>query len=325
MSTRVRAVPAILIVVIAFAVAAIPAMAGSEGHFDRTLTVTGSTDIYVQTGSGSVTVRRGELGKVEIHGTIRASGWPRVSDIDARIHDLETNPPIDQDGNTIHVGRMEERERHISISYELVVPAETKLRAESGSGDESIEGISGPVEANSGSGRLKLSNIGGEVRARAGSGEITLDSVRGTAHASSGSGSIRATGIAGAMDARTGSGDIKLQQTAPGDVEASTGSGEVEVSGIKGAAHITSGSGSIRAEGEPTGEWRLHTGSGSVVVEFPQQAAFDLAARTGSGVIDSAREIAIQGSVGSHELHGKVHGGGALVDLSTSSGKISIH
>jgi hypothetical protein len=59
-------------------------------------------------------------------------------------------------------------------------------------------------------------------------------------------------------------------------------------------------------------------------VKLPQAAAFDLSAHSGSGSIQSALEISMQGSLNSHELRGKVHGGGPLVDLSTSSGTIAI-
>ncbi len=52
MKFRLRAIPAVLILAMAAFVAAVPAMAGEEGHFDRALTVTGPVDLDVQTGSG---------------------------------------------------------------------------------------------------------------------------------------------------------------------------------------------------------------------------------------------------------------------------------
>ncbi|MFZ0584402.1 MAG: DUF4097 family beta strand repeat-containing protein, partial [Candidatus Acidiferrales bacterium] len=121
-----------------------------------------------------------------------------------------------------------------------------------------------------------------------------------------------------------GSGSVRLEQTAAGDVEIGTGSGDVEIKGAKGAVKVQTGSGSITAQGEPVGDWRLHTGSGNVSVELPQQASFNLVARTSSGSIDSSREIAVQGKLSPRELQGKVGGGGPTVDLSTSSGSIQI-
>jgi DUF4097 and DUF4098 domain-containing protein YvlB len=325
MKLYLRVFPALLILVLAATMAAVPAFADKEGHFDRTLTVSGPVDLDVQTGSGTITVRPGDSSKVEVHAKIHAND--RTSgDVDERIHALETNPPIEQNGNTIRIGHIEDHDRlrNISISYELIVPTETKLRSQSGSGGQSTEGIRGPADASSGSGDLKLSNIGGETHARTGSGEIELNSIHGGVHATTGSGTIHAVGVAGGLTASSGSGDVRLEQTAAGDVEISTGSGEVEIKGVKGAVRATTGGGNIRAQGEPTGEWKLHTGSGDVTVEIPEQAAFDVYARSSSGGIESTHEITAQGSISPRELRGKVRGGGVLVDVSTSSGKIDI-
>jgi hypothetical protein len=328
MRLRTRTFPALLALVLSLAatMASRPALASDDGHFDRTLAVTGAVDLDVQTGSGEITVRTGDSSEVEIHGRIHANhGW-LGADAEQRIHEIEANPPIEQSGNTIRVGHIENHgwKNNISISYELVVPVQTKLRSESGSGEQVIGGIAGPADASSGSGSVRLSNISGETHARAGSGDIELNGIQGAAKIVAGSGSIRAIGIAGALTASSGSGSIKFEQTAAGDVEIGTGSGDVEIRGAKGAVKVQTGSGSITAQGDPTGDWRLHTGSGDVTVELPQRAAFNLVARTSSGSIASSREIAVQGKLSPRELQGKVGGGGPTVELSTSSGSIQI-
>ncbi len=328
MRIRVRAFPALLGLVLSLAatMASRPALASDEGRFDRTLAVTGPVDLDIQTGSGEITVRVGDSAKVEVHGRIHANHGLFGGDVEQRIHEIEANPPIEQNGNTIRVGHVENRDwkNNISISYELVVPAQTKLHSESGSGDQVVDGISGPADASSGSGSVRLSNIGAETHARTGSGDIELNAIHGPARATAGSGGIHAIGIAGGLTASSGSGSVKLEQTAAGDVEIGTGSGDVEIKGAKGAVKVQTGSGSITAQGDPAGDWRLHTGSGDVRVELPQQASFNLVARTSSGSIDSSREIAVQGKLSPRELQGKVGGGGPTVELSTSSGSIQI-
>src|ERR1700693_5206422 len=324
MKVSMRSIPVLLVlIVLSAALSSFPAFAASEGHFDRTLTVTGAVDLDVQTGSGEISVRTGDSTKVEIHAKIHGSGW---GDVGQDIHEIENNPPIEQSGNTIRIGHIENHEwkRNISISYELIVPAQTKLRSESGSGDQKVEGLSGPADMNSGSGSLHLKNIGNEVRVRTGSGDVELETIHGSARASAGSGTIRAIGIAGGLTASSGSGNVRLEQTAAGDVDISTGSGDVEIKGVKGGAKVSTGSGSITAQGDPTGDWRLHSGSGSVRVNFPSQAAFNLVARSSSGNIETSHEISVQGNLSPRELRGKVGAGGPLVELSTSSGSIEI-
>ena len=176
-----------------------PAMA-AEGHFARTLQVSGAVELDVQTGSGSINVRSGDSSTVRVTGTIKANGSLFDSaSAEKKVHYLETNPPIEQHGNIIKIGHVEDPEltRNISISYEIVAPAETRLRSGSGSGEETISGLRGPVEASSGSGSLKLNDIGDTVRASTGSGHITVENVKGSVHASTGSGEIVATGVAG--------------------------------------------------------------------------------------------------------------------------------
>ena len=305
-----------------------PARAAADGHFDKTLTVSGPVDMDVATGSGNITVRTGDSGKVEIHARIHANDtWFSAGrDAESRIQYIEQHPPVEQNGNTITIGREPDRDmmRNISISYEITTPAQTRLHSATGSGNQTVDGVTGPVESTTGSGDLKLSSIGNDATARAGSGDITLSNIKGTVHAGSGSGTIHAEAVTGAMNASTGSGDIILSQTGSGDVEASSGSGTVEINGVKGAVHVGTGSGNIRAQGTPTGNWRLRTGSGDLTVELPQQTSFELYAHTSSGSIDSKFPITLQGTISPRDLHGHVGSGGPTVDLRTSSGTIHI-
>lgn len=303
----------------------LPALAAAEGSFQRTLQVTGSVNMDLTTGSGNVEVRTGSSSQVQVTGHIRASEW-FGGDVESKIKRLEDNPPIQQSGNIIRIGHIDDPElRHnISISYVVSVPAETELRVESGSGNQRVEGIRGPLELSAGSGGLKISSIGDRVHAETGSGDIEIESVQGNVHAKTGSGSIEAEGIAGGFEADTGSGHITLHQTAPGSVRVDTGSGGMELRGVHGSLDAKAGSGTIEAEGNPTGAWNLHTGSGTVQLKIPSNASFDLAAHTSSGSISVDQPHTVQGSIGRKEIRGKVGGGGVPVEVETGSGDIQI-
>jgi DUF4097 and DUF4098 domain-containing protein YvlB len=277
------------------------------------------------TGSGNVQVRTGNSTEVQVTGRIRATEWFE-GNVQEKIKRLEANPPIQQSGNIIRVGHIDDPDlrRNISISYEVIVPAETDLRVESGSGNQRVEGIRGPLQVSAGSGGLNISAIGDRVRAETGSGDIQIDRVQGNVRAKTGSGSIRADEIAGAFEADTGSGHITLQQTAPGSVRVDTGSGGMELRGVRGSLDAKAGSGTIEAEGSPTGAWNLQTGSGTVQLKIPSDASFDLAAHTSSGSISVDQPHTVQGSIGRKEIRGKVGGGGVPVEVETGSGDIQI-
>src|SRR5262245_10523245 len=187
----------------------------SEGTFERTLAVSGgAVDLDVNTGAGSIQVRRGDAATVRVIGTVRVRRANR-SEADEKVRSLTSNPSIEQKGNWIRIGRAEEERsswrdnNNISISYDIYVPSETKLRARTGSGGQSIEGIRGPAEISTGSGSLKIRSISDSVRASSGSGSVDIDDVTGEVRCETGSGSITAHRIGRDFRASTGSGTIR--------------------------------------------------------------------------------------------------------------------
>jgi DUF4097 and DUF4098 domain-containing protein YvlB len=298
-----------------------------EGRFERTLKVTGPVDLDVHTGSGDISVRAGAALTVHVVGTIKARhGEEGGADLEQRVHALESNPPIEQHGNIIKIGRLEDRAltRNISISYELVVPVATHLRSGTGSGDQTIQGLGQQVEASSGSGNIKISDIGDAVRTSTGSGDIRIDGVKGRAQASTGSGDISARGVAGGFRASSGSGNVALEQTASGDVEVNSASGTVRLRGVRGPLRAQTASGEISVEGQGQGTWRLESASGNIQITLPAQQGFDLRAHTVSGRINTSRQITVQGSISHRELNGRAGNGGFQLDVSTVSGNVSI-
>jgi len=302
----------LLSVSLLFVVAACARGQGATASFDRTLNVNEPLELEVQTGSGAIEVRAGVAGKVEVHGEIRVGGWHGLfggrGSADDIVQSIKTSPPIEQNGNRLVIGRLDDAFAHqnVSISYTIVAPVATQLRARSGSGSQSVSGIAGPVVVETGSGSTELTDIGGAAEARTGSG------------------SIHARGIGGAFTGSTGSGQIEVTQTAGGDLAAATGSGSIEVKGVDGAARVRTGSGSVTIEGKPSGPWDLETGSGSVRARIASDAAFTIDARAGSGGVSTSQPVTIAGAVARGELHGQVRGGGPTVRIRTGSGGISL-
>ena len=255
------------------------------GTFERTLTVSGPVDLQVLTGSGRIQVRRGGDGQVRVIGRIRASdGW--FSDVSAAdMRALEADPPIVQNGDSINLGRLPRAVQNVSISYEITVPANTRLKSRTGSGSHDIDSIHGPVDASAGSGRIRMGKIESVVMARAGSGSIDVLGARG--------------------------GDFK------------TGSGSIRVSGASEALRAHAGSGSITLEGELTKDWQVQTGSGGITVRLPGNAAFDLDARSSSR-IHVGHPIESPGLFHRRHVAGRIRGGGPRLTISAGSGSIRV-
>lgn len=294
------------LLLIALLFVSVLAYARSEGHFDRTLQVNGSVSLDVSTGSGDITVKAGSSNQVVVHGTVRSSNW--MFGDDSAVQKIESNPPIQQSGNSIRIGYNlpDDVKRHVSINYEITVPADTTLQAQSGSGNIGIDGVRSAVQAQTGSGDIRANDIGSRF------------------HAQTGSGNIRAQSVAAPFFGQTGSGDIEADLTGSGDVDVHTGSGTIRVRGIKGGVRARTGSGNVETDGTVAGPWQLHSGSGNIVMAVGSGSGFNLDVHTSSGSIHSDLPITVQGSLGKHELKGAVKGGGPAVDVSTGSGDVDI-
>ena len=291
-------------------VAASPAQAQTgEGSFERTLKVSGAVDLSIQTGSGQIRVQPGATDTVRIAARLTSGGsWTASnSDIEARIRKIEQNPPIEQQGSTIRIGRFvdENLSRNISISYDVTVPADTKVAASTGSGSIVVGALKGEADVSSGSGSIQVEGAAA-LKAHTGSGGITARS------------------IAGVIAANSGSGSITITQTGAGEVKVSAASGGVTLTGVNGAASVSSASGGITIDGRPSGPWSLNSSSGGVSVTVPPDAAFDLDADSSSGSVSTVHPVTMSGEIEKHHIKGKVRGGGPLVKISTSSGSIRI-
>jgi DUF4097 and DUF4098 domain-containing protein YvlB len=302
------------------------ARAQTTGSFDRTLKVSGAAAVNVRSGAGQIRVRTGAAGTVHVVGRIEADmSWLGGGDAGRRIKEIEAHPPIEQQGDTITIGRFadDSLQRNLSISYDVTVPAEASVNAKTGSGSIDVGDVKGTVAANSGSGSIVVGRIGGAVTASAGSGSIDVAGAA-SLEANTGSGSIMARGVAGTTKARSGSGSVTLSLSGKADVEASAASGDVTVTGVDGSARISSASGAVSVTGRPSGAWSIHSASGSVKIALPSDAAFNLDARSNSGGVETSHPVTMTGSIERHTVRGTVRGGGPLVEVNTSSGSITI-
>lgn len=261
-----------------------------EGTFERRLTVSGPVDLDVVSDSGRVTIHAGAAGTVRIVGRIKTgTHWLPGLSPEEKVKRLEAAPPVDQTGNVIRVGHIRDRqlERNVSISYEIELPAESKVRSRTDSGSQRIEGIRGPVDAAADSGGIEIADIGSDVRVTSDSGSQRLRAIRGPVTAKSDSGSIIGSGIGGAIDAASDSGGIELEQTATGSI-------------------------------------RIRSDSGSVTLHLPAGGGYDISATSDSGHVSSDLPVTVRGTVGHNRLQGQLRGGGNSLVVTTDSGSIRL-
>ncbi len=278
------------------------------GTFDRSFQVSGPVDLEVLTRSGDITVRNGSSGSVSIHAKIHSSNSWFLGDQKPQVQELQNNPPMRQSGNSIRIDYV--NLRNISVDYEITVPEDTTVRAHTGSGNQTVEGVRGNADLESGSGDLRLARLTGDL------------------HFQTASGNVRARQISGPARVKVASGDIEIEEVGAGDIDVRNGSGNITVHGINGGFRAEAGSGDIRGEGMPKNMWSIRTGSGNVTLRVPSDLAFDVDVSTSSGSVTMNHPVTttIQGRV--HEsrksIVGKVRGGGPTISVHTGSGDIHV-
>lgn len=299
----------------------------AEGTFERRLEVGSPANLDVAAGTGSITVRVTETRTVHVIGKVRAfpSATPFGLSPTERVQRIVNDPPVEQNGNSIRIGHIDdwELDRNIEISYEVEVPGMTNVVAHAGTGSIAIQGTGGTADLTTGTGSIHAVAVK-SLRAGTGTGDITLDSISGGLTATVGTGSISSTNISGPVTARVGTGNVGVAQTAPGDVDVVVATGTVTLANIRGRVSARDSSGSIVIDGEPQGDWRLSTVSGSITARLPQRSAFYLDASTVSGMIRSSHAVTVNAVNGLKSLRGQVGSGGPTVQAHTISGSIEI-
>ncbi|MGO9086617.1 MAG: hypothetical protein ACLQBK_15420 [Candidatus Sulfotelmatobacter sp.] len=172
------------VAVATFLAAALPSQAAVDGRFDRNFPVSSPLKVDIVTEAGEISVHGGEPGKIEIHARIHGSDDSQDdANVESRVRAIEMNPPItlDNKGHNVRIGHFASPDlvRGVSITYEIVVPIETQLHVETSTGNQTVEGIHGPVDATTGSGNLHVWHIGLDTHVDTGSGEIDLRDIHG--------------------------------------------------------------------------------------------------------------------------------------------------
>jgi DUF4097 and DUF4098 domain-containing protein YvlB len=295
----------------------------ANGSFDRTLSVTAPIRLELANASGDVSITGSTDGQVHVHGEVRSSGIGFDSP-QKRLDEIVSNPPIEQKGDTVRVGKDLSRIRNLSISYVIEVPRETEVDTTVASGSQTIRGVRGPVKAQAASGSIRVDHIERQTQLSTLSGSIDAQDIGDDLRASSASGSVTVSNIKG--DVRISALSGATQITKPGGrVDADTASGSVEVRGATTdvKAHAASGRIDVRGNPDSNSYWDLKTVSGVVQLGVPANANFHLSAEAVSGQIKTDVPIVIE-EQGKHSLRARVGNGGGRVEVHTISGEIRV-
>src|SRR5947208_11048158 len=199
-----------------------------SGAFDRNYNVSGPLRLELTNASGDVEITGSADGKVHVRGEVRASGFG-FDNPQKRVDDTLANPPIEQRGDTVRIGKEISRMRNVSIAYTIQVPRDTEVSATVASGSQTIRGVRGPVKVQAASGSIRAekierfaqlttasgsisaSDLGNDLRVFSASGSVTVSKVRGDVEVNAISGVVPISNPGGRDDAGTSTGNDDIQ------------------------------------------------------------------------------------------------------------------
>ena len=206
---------------------------------EKTFTVDGMPRVRVQNVSGEIAIRVGESGQVRVvaHKRVKGGSADRAKRL---LENVEVR--IEQKGNDIFVEpHLYEQERtwldlfrgkRFRVDFEITVPRETAINAQTVSGDLDLNGTRGPARVESVSGDVNIADVQGPMRLKSVSGDVQCTDYVGAIEGSSVSGDVDIRGRVRACELHTVSGDISV------DLDPEAGGRECRLKTISGDVEV---------------------------------------------------------------------------------------
>jgi len=206
---------------------------------EKTFIVDGMPRLRVQNVSGETAIRVGEPGHVRVVARKRVKGGS-ADRAKRLLENVEVR--IEQKGNDIFVEpHLYEQERtwldlfrgkRFRVDFEITVPRETAVNAQTVSGDLDLNGTRGPTRMESVSGDVNIADVQGPMRLKSVSGDVQCTDYVGAVEGSSVSGDVDIRGRVRACELHTVSGDISV------DLEPEAGGRESRLKTISGDVEV---------------------------------------------------------------------------------------
>ena len=194
--------------------------------------------------------------------------------------------------------------------FEVSVPVGVRVIARSTSGDVTVKGTKGAVDAHSTSGDVVVTDATDRIVVESVSGDVRASQLNGDVRSESVSGTIEIRDVTGDVRAETTSGDVSLTGVTSRNVFATTVSGEVEYAGTV----------------DGNGRYEFHSHSGDIRLDIPENASASFSVETFSGSLDSEFPITLQPGQRAtgrpRRFEFTLGGGGARITAQSFSGDI---
>jgi DUF4097 and DUF4098 domain-containing protein YvlB len=216
----------------------------------------GPLSLYVENGSGTVTIEATETEESTVSITGRDADDVRVTEENGH---LSVVAPHRRAG--FFTGDS-------SLHMRLVVPTGSEMMVRTGSADVTVDGTVGAAQVKSGSGEVRMGQLAAPAQIETGSGDVRVETAHAELRVKSGSGDVTVTRAESAVAVSTGSGDVRLGTTS-GPAVVKTGSGDFRVVDAGDDVSLATGSGDLLVETARRGRFTVKGASGDVQIGIP--------------------------------------------------------
>ena len=318
-------------------------------------------NLRVVSNRGGVTVNSWDQKdiKVIVHKRLVADNEQQSKQVDS-----QTRPTISVSGNlvTVNANTTGAGDQHaVSTDLDITVPRNVAVDVATQHGDISVQGRDAEVKVSNSHGDVNLGQITGNssVVMRKGSltaahlkGDLSVDGRLDDTNISDVSGKLEMTGdyfgdmsLAGVkkgvrfkssrtdMEFSRLDGDLSMES---GDLQAKslvgplrllTRSKDIHLDNVTGDVKVENSNGSVEVHAGklPLGSMQIDNSKGDIQVVLPAEAAFNLAARTRDGDIESDfNQIQVSSDHGQSTASGKVGSGASRLEINNQYGSIEI-
>jgi hypothetical protein len=141
--------------------ASAPGALAQTTSLEMDIAIDDSAVLDVSVDNGTVDVVGDDVDHVSIRARIKVDD--RLTSVDpikagSIAGAIKRSPPIHADGDHIKITSLKKRthQRYVTMAYEIVVPRDSSVTVHSSTGNVTVSGVSGPVEATSDSGEVTV-------------------------------------------------------------------------------------------------------------------------------------------------------------------------
>ncbi len=316
---RTRIVPTL----VALSIGAAGAALAADFHLDKPFDLASGATLTLRAEVGDVTIRGAEGSRAQVTIDSDRSDFAEVYNVTAETRGANRLELVVEKKHRGPSGWFESSRGRTTIA--IVLPRSASAEVSTSGGSVEISSLGGTVQSSSSGGALHVADIGGTAKLSSSGGRVTVERIGGALTAESSGGGVEVHGVGGSANLSSSGGSVEAEEIA-GDLEASSSGGGVRIREAHGRVEAESSGGPVKvgfAAGNARGG-RVGSSGGGVEIRLDPAAALEIDASASGGSVRSDLPVTVQGKMKPDSLRGKLNGGGALLELRSSGGGITI-